>query len=141
MALATENDQAVAQNPLSKFKALVVHGDAALLVYYRYILELLGFEVLTASSDGAGLAALERESFGFIILSEGNRAFEGRSILERATRNDRHIPVLVVARQRDSNKHHEAVQMGAVGYLEDPATVGEMERLVTAHLGSPSSAA
>ncbi len=126
---------------LPKVKVLVVHEDSALLVYYRHVLEGLGLDVLTANTYAAGLACLDQETFGFVVVSEGSRAFEGRRILERALEGARSTPVLLVTRCHDLSKYLDAMQLGAVDYLEEPIRVAEMERVVTTHLRASRSAA
>ena len=141
MAPTIENDQGAERGHLlPKAKVLVVHEDPRLLVYYCHIFEELGLEVLTVANYAAGLACLDREVLGLIVVSQGSRAFEGRCcIVERAIEIDRHTQVIVVARCRDLGKYLEAMQLGAVDYPEEPVTVAEMGRLVTTHLRAPSS--
>jgi DNA-binding response OmpR family regulator len=120
---------------------LVVHEDSALLVYYRHVLEELGLEVFTAGTYPAGLACLDQETFGLVVVSEGSRSFEGRRILEWALEDARRTPVLVVTRCHDLSRYLDAMQLGAVDYLEEPIRVAEMERVVTTHLRASRSAA
>jgi DNA-binding response OmpR family regulator len=77
---------------------------------------------------------LESETFDFIIVSQGSRKFEGRSVLKRANEIDRRLPVLVLARCADVGCYIEAIQLGALDYLEKPLPPQELLRFVKSHL-------
>ena len=125
---------------LPKVKVLVVHGDPALQFYYRHVFQDLGLEAVPATTYAAGLSYLDQGTFGFIVVSQGSDAFEGRCVLERAMEKDRHIPVLVVTRCRHMGSYIEAIQLGAADYLEEPITMAEIGRVVTSRLCAMSSA-
>jgi len=125
---------------LPKVKVLVVHGDPALQFYYRHVFQDLGLEAVPATTYAAGLSYLDQGTFGFIVVSQGSDAFEGRCVLERAMERDRHIPVLVVTRCRHMGSYIEAIQLGAADYLEEPITMAEIGRVVTSRLCATSSA-
>ncbi len=125
---------------LPKVKVLVVHGDPALQFYYRHVFQDLGLEAVPATTYAAGLSYLDQGTFGFIVVSQGSDAFEGRCVLERAMEKDRQIPVLVVTRCRHMGSYIEAIQLGAADYLEEPITMAEIGRVVTSRLCAMSSA-
>ncbi len=125
---------------LPKVKVLVVHGDPALQFYYRHVFQDLGLEAVPATTYAAGLSYLDQGTFGFIVVSQGSDAFEGRCVLERAMEKDRQIPVLVVTRCRHMGSYIEAIQLGAADYLEEPITMAEIGRVVTSRLCATSSA-
>jgi FixJ family two-component response regulator len=54
---------------------------------------------------------------------------------------DRRLPVVVVARALDMPCYLEAMQLGAVDYLEEPVTVSEMGRVLGNHPPIRSKAA
>ena len=111
-------------------KILLVDEDAGDLRILRLILEGQGFEVSTCPTYEAGLQCLETEPFDFVVVSQGTRAFEGRKVLDRATQWDRHRPVLVVTRCIDMHCYLEAMQMGAIDYLEKPVPPADLLRFV-----------
>jgi FixJ family two-component response regulator len=47
---------------------------------------------------------------------------------------DRHTPVLVLTRSVDMHCYLEAMQLGAVDYLEKPLPAAEILRIVEIHL-------
>jgi DNA-binding NtrC family response regulator len=115
-------------------RVLLVDEEAGDLRIFRLILEGQGFEVFTCTTFEAGIQCLEQESFDFVVVSQGSQAFEGRQVLDRAMQLNRHLPVLVVTRCMDMPCYLEAMQMGAIDYLEKPVRPAELLRFVRAHV-------
>jgi DNA-binding response OmpR family regulator len=115
-------------------KVLLVDEDRYDLELYSRILEGQGFKILACSSYTSGLEYLDAESFDFVLVSQGSRAFEGRIVLERAMHRDRHRAVLVVTNCIDMGCYLEAMQIGAVDYLEKPIAPSELLRFVQVHI-------
>jgi DNA-binding NtrC family response regulator len=114
-------------------KVLLVDEEAGDLRMLRLTLEGQGFEVFTCTSYEAGILRLEAEPFDFVVVSQGTQAFEGRAVLDRAQQLDRRRPVLVVTRCIDMPCYLEAMQMGAIDYLEKPIPPADLLRFVRAH--------
>jgi DNA-binding NtrC family response regulator len=117
-----------------KSKILLVEEDPRDLNSFRVALEEQGFEVSPCTSFEDGVRRLGREPFDFILVSQGSRAFEGRAVVERAKQIDRETPVLVVTRCIDMPCYLEAMQLGALDYLEKPLTAVQLRRLVQSHV-------
>jgi len=117
-------------------KILLVDEEAGDLRILRLILEGQGFEVFTCASFEAGILSLEAEPFDFIVVSQGSHAFEGRTVLDRAMQLDRRRPVLVLTRCIDMHCYLEAMQMGAIDYLEKPVPPADLLRFVHTHIAS-----
>ena len=115
-------------------RILLIDEDAGDLRTLRLILEGQGFEVLTCTTYEGGIRCLETETFDFVVVSQGTQAFEGRRVLDRAKKLDRHRPVLVVTRCMDMPCYLEAMQMGAIDYLEKPVPPADLLRFVRAHV-------
>ena len=115
-------------------KVLVVDEEAGDLKILRLTLEGQGFEVFTCTSFEAGVQCLETEIFDFVVVSQGSQAFEGRSLLERANQLDRRQPVLVLTRCLDMPCYLEAMQLGAIDYLEKPVPPADLLRFVRTHI-------
>lgn len=115
-------------------KVLLVDEEAGDLRFLRLVFEGQGFQVRACNSYEVGLACLETEPFDFIVVSQGSGGFEGRKVLERAMQLDRWRPVLVVTRTIDMPSYLEAMQLGAVDYLEKPLSPTELLRFVKAHV-------
>ena len=97
------------------------------------ILRAAGCEVCYVSSFEDGVGCLDHQFIDFVIISQGTRFFEGRSVLVRAIEKDRHLPVLVVTHSVDMSIYLEAMQLGALDYLEEPAIDGQILELVASH--------
>jgi len=117
-----------------KVKVLLVDEDAGDLKLYRLTLEGQGFEVVTCTSFEAGAHCLEQEEFDFVLVGQGTVAFEGRKVLDRAMQANRYRPVLVVTRCTDMQCYLEAMQLGAVDYLEKPLPPVDLLRFVKSHV-------
>lgn len=117
-------------------KILLVDEDARDLKNYQMAFEGQGFEIRTCTSYEAGIRCLETEPFDFVLVSQGTQAFEGRTVLDRAMQLDRHRAVLVVTRSADIPCYLEAMQMGAIDYLEKPVASSDLLRFVRAHVAS-----
>ncbi len=120
-------------------KVLLVDEEAGDLRILRLTLEGQGFEVFTCTSYEAGIICLEAEPFDFVVVSQGTQAFEGRTVLDRAMRLDRRRPVLVLTRCMSMQCYLEAMQMGAIDYLEKPVPPADLLRFVRAHVASAES--
>jgi two-component system C4-dicarboxylate transport response regulator DctD len=115
-------------------RVLLVDEQPGDLEDCRATLQAQRFEVRTCCSYAEGLRCLDTEVFDFLIVSQGSHAFEGRCVLEHAVEIDRGLPALVVARHHDMGCYLEAMQLGAVDYVEKPLSAAEMVRMVETHL-------
>ena len=115
-------------------KVLMVIDEPESLGHHSELLRSMGYEVLACTSYGAGLEMLQDEDFDFVTVGQGSLAFEGKGVVMRALEIDRNTPVLVLARTSDMENYLEAMQLGAVDYLEMPVTEEEFERVLRTHL-------
>ena len=120
-------------------KVLLVDEEEGDLRVIRLILEGQGLEVFTCTTFEAGIQCLEREPFDFVVVSQGSQAFEGRRVLDRAMQLDRRRPVLVLTRCSEMNCYLEAMQMGAIDYLEKPVPPRDLLRFVRGHVSDSES--
>lgn len=119
---------------LHRKKVLLVDEEVSDLRTLRLTLEGQGFNVSTCATYDAGVQSLEKEPFDFVVVSQGTPAFEGRRVVERATELNRRQPVLVLTRCMDMRCYLEAMQMGAIDYLEKPVPPADLLRFVRAHM-------
>ena len=115
-------------------RVLLVDEEASDIRTLRLTLEGQGFEVLTCANYEAAIRCLETSPVDFVIVSQGSLAFEGRRVLDRAMQLDRHRPVMVLTRCMNMQCYLEAMQMGAIDYLEKPVPPGELLRFVRTHV-------
>jgi DNA-binding NtrC family response regulator len=115
------------------------------LSYYGGMLQEMRCQVRTSSSFAKGAQCLERERHDLIVLDQGSSRFEGRQLLMAAMEVDTEVPVLVLARSYDTGCCEEAMQSGAMDYVEGPLSEAEivafLETYVPRRSGSPRSAA
>ena len=90
-------------------------------------------KLCASGSVELGREWVEKVHFDFVIVSQGTSAFEGRTLLDRATAQNRHRPTLVVTRCYDMHCYLEAMQLGAIDYLEKPIHPTDLVQIVRAH--------
>jgi len=101
-------------------RVLLVCDDLREFPSYEGLLSALGYDFVTCSSYEEGARRVEMEDFDIAIVGQGSASFEGRCVLERAAEMHRNIPIVVVARCLDMHCYLEAMELGAVDYLERP---------------------
>ncbi|HET7101205.1 MAG TPA: response regulator [Terriglobia bacterium] len=126
---------------LQRTRVLLVDEDARDRDHYRRILHDCGFEVKACADFAEGAALLATTKFDCAVVSQGGSDFEGRLVLERSVARDRNRPVVILSRYHDVTCYLEAMQLGAVDYLEKPLSAVEIVRAVTTHLQPAHAAA
>ena len=115
-------------------KILIVNECDEDLLYHSEILKTQGYEVESCTSYMEGKARSHREAFDLVLVSQGTPAFEGSGVLVSATARDRDARVVVLARSANMKCYLEAMQLGAVDYVEGPFTSSEIFKLVEWHV-------
>jgi DNA-binding NtrC family response regulator len=100
---------------------LLILDEPQDLEIYGTWLRSCGYRILMCSSLAEGINFLEGKDISLVIVSQGTSAFEGRPVLERALQLHPKVPALVVARVLDMRCYFEAMDLGAIDYLERPA--------------------
>lgn len=123
------------EGPLYQWtRILLVDEDLQDLGYYRRMLHDCGFKVEACADFEEAAHLLEVAKFDCIVASQGGPGFEGRLVLENSVARDRYRPVVIMSRHHDIACYLEAMQLGAVDYLEKPLSALEIKRAVTTHL-------
>ena len=124
---------------------LLVNEDSEDLSYYRVIIRKMRCQVRTSSSFAKGAQCLERGHYDLIVLDQGSSRFEGRQVLMTAMEVDTEVPVLVLARSYNRGCYEEAMQSGALDYVEgrlsDTELVAFLETFGPRRTGFPRSSA
>jgi len=108
-----------------KPRILVVDDDPQIHRFLGPPLEAAGYEHVRADTAGAGLAVIANRPPEAVILDLGLPDMDGKQALERA-RAFYEGPILILsARDREMEKI-EALDLGAVDYVEKPFHVGEL---------------
>jgi len=111
-------------------RMLLVNKDPQDLFHYRGILQKLGCQVRASSSFAEGVQCLGHEAFDLIILDQGSGRFEGQAVLVQAMEVNVELRVLVLARSYDRGCYLQAMQSGALDYLEGPLGAAEIIALL-----------
>jgi DNA-binding NtrC family response regulator len=117
-------------------RILLVDGESQDRERYGQGLRGKGFAIRPCSSYEEGARWLECENYDFVIVDQGGPAFEGRGVLERSVTKDRTVPVLVITRYHNMACYVEAMQLGAVDYLEKPIALDNLIWAIETHLPS-----
>jgi DNA-binding NtrC family response regulator len=123
----------------SRFRLLVADDDVGDLDHYSTILKLLGYDVRPFASYREAADYLGQETFDLVVVSQGTANFEGRLVLESAIARDRNTRVLVLTPATEMACYLEAMQLGAVNYMEKPMPPSEIGKLVARHLHFPTA--
>ncbi len=108
-----------------KPRILVVDDDPQIHRFLGPALDAAGYEPARADTGAAGLAAIANRPPDAVILDLGLPDMDGKTALERA-RAFYEGPILILsARDRELEKI-EALDLGAVDYVEKPFHVGEL---------------
>ena len=94
------------------------------------ILNRQGYQVRTCKSVREGECRLKSGSFDLVIVSQGTRSFEWRSLVEGAIEVNRRRPVLVVTDCVDMRCYLDAMWLGATDYLERPRSPEQLLKTV-----------
>ena len=121
-------------------RILLVNKDPRDLTYYREILQKLGCQVRASSSFAEGVQCLACEPFDLIILDQGSGRFEGQEVLAQAMEVDVELRVLVLARSYNRGCQLEAMQSGALDYLEGPLSAADIVALLETFMPRRSGA-
>lgn len=101
-------------------RVLLVCDGIQEFLFYRGILSDLGYVFVICGCYEEGARRVATEDFDFAIVSQGGESFEGRCVLERAAELHRDIPIIIVTHCLDTHCYLEAMELGAVDYLERP---------------------
>jgi len=115
-------------------KVLLVNGEPRESGYYANILRRAGCRVRATASFTEGVRLVKREPFDLILLDQGEDGFQGRNVLAEAMEIDPERRVLVLARSYDESCYLEALQSGALEYLEGHLSAAEIMALLETFL-------
>jgi DNA-binding response OmpR family regulator len=117
-------------------RILLVDPEANDLERNLQYLREQGFVVCACGSYEEGARSLKGKYFDMVIVDQGGPDFEGEFVLQLSVARNRNMPVLVLTRHRDRASYVEAMQMGAVDYLEKPVDRENLLWTIQTHLPS-----
>ena len=110
-------------------KILVIDDDAAVRRLVVDVLELEGFEVLTAEDGFAGLRAIEAHMPDCVVLDVMMPGLDGHGVLQRIRSGaTRHLPVVMLTAAADDNQAWRAWTEGVDYFLSKPFEPEELLR-------------
>jgi len=100
-------------------RVLIICDNLQDCLTYSACLPTSRYDLAVCSSFSAGADLVEKEEFDFVIVDQGGEQFEARTVLQRAAQFHPRTPVLVVAANLNLQCYVDALELGAVDYLED----------------------
>ena len=117
-------------------KVLVFTQDVTDLNRYSEPFEARGCEVHKCISAESAMRCLERESLDFALVDQGSPIFEGIRVIKHLIRYNLRTPFVVITRSNDVLGHQQALALGAMEYLEKPASRADVDCIVEKYLGT-----
>jgi len=112
---------------------LVVDDDEAILAMLKCILELEGYNVITASDGGAGLTLLEEKGADLVLLDIMMPGLDGFQVLDRI-RQHSDVPVIMLTAKDEVCTVHYTLEIGADDYVRKPFNTRELLARIEAKL-------
>lgn len=126
-------------NHLDGSLILVVEDHTPLLRHIAFLLQVAGFDVMTAH-DGAEAMRLMNRAMPALVLTDAEMpGVNGYALLNRlrADRKTAKLPVIMMSEKYDYESLMDALDMGANEYLPKPFDTEQMLDAVYAALGEP----
>ena len=118
-------------------KVLIVDADLESLGGHAAPFEARGFEVHKCASYETALRSVEREDFDLSLIDQGSPAFEGRRLIRHLIRYSPGARFIVLARFVYPHCYLEAMDLGAMNYLEKPVSALDMDHIIDDCLSDP----
>jgi DNA-binding response OmpR family regulator len=123
-------------------RILIVDDEVNIRLMLRTLLEADGYRVSEATNGREALDQLERDDFDLMILDLNMPILDGIGVLEQlqAAHIDAKPRVIVLTAYGSIATAVKATRLGALDFLEKPATPDEIRQTVTAVLKEPQPA-
>ena len=117
----------------NKYKILVVEDDHNILSMIQTVLDLGGYQVLTAQRCQQGILMLTSHMPDLVELDLGLPDMDGAEFI-RVARRSSMIPIIVLSARSDEQDKVSALDLGANDYITKPFGTGELLARVRASL-------
>ena len=117
----------------NKYKILVVEDDRNILSMIQTVLDLGGYQVLTAQRCQQGILMLTSHMPDLVVLDLGLPDMDGEEFI-RVARRSSMIPIIVLSARSDEQDKISALDLGANDYITKPFGTGELLARVRASL-------
>jgi DNA-binding response OmpR family regulator len=115
-------------------RILVVEDEPRILAFVTRRIEAEGFEVQGAPDGHAALAAVAASRPDLVVLDLLLPGIDGLTVLERLSREDSSLPVVVLSARADLPTKLRGFELGAWDYLGKPFALEELIARIRAHL-------
>ena len=117
----------------NKYKILVVEDDRNILTMIQTVLDMGGYQVLTAQRCEQGILMLSSHVPDLVVLDLGLPDMDGEEFI-RITRRSSMIPIIVLSARSEEKDKISALDLGANDYITKPFGTGELLARVRASL-------
>lgn len=117
----------------NKYKILVVEDDRNISTMIQTVLEMGGYQVLTAQRCQQGILMLSSHVPDLVVLDLGLPDMDGAELIH-ITRRTSMIPIIVLSARSDEQDKVAALDLGANDYITKPFGTGELLARVRASL-------
>ncbi len=117
----------------NKYKVLIVEDDHNILSFVQTILEMGGYQVLTAERCRQGLLVFSSHMPDLVVLDLGLPDMDGEEFI-RQVREDSNVPIIVLSARSDESDKVSALDQGANDYITKPFGTAELLARVRAAL-------
>ena len=114
-------------------RVLLVDENGKDLEYFTMLLGRSGYAVRPCTNYKEAEDWLEHKNFDVVIVDQGSPAFEAHRLVALVLARNRQTPVVVLTRCLEMESYLDAMQLGAVDYLENPVTPAEFDYTVTTY--------
>lgn len=108
-------------------RALVVDDTKNIRLLLTTCLELMGYEVITASNGEEALEMFKNNTFDLVMLDIKMPEISGTEVLRRIRRMGIEIPVIIMTAFATVKNAVECTRLGAVAYLQKPFTAEKVK--------------
>jgi len=119
----------------NKYKILVVEDDPGIIDILHTVLEMSGYQVLTADRCGQGLLVFASHIPDLVVLDLGLPDLDGEEFIRRV-RKESSVPIIVLSARTDERDKISALDLGANDYMVKPFGNGELLARIRAALRS-----
>ena len=116
-------------------QVLIIDDICAMLDLVEDILQMAGYEVMTASDARTALAQLETTTPDLILLDVMMPRMSGYECIEQLRHRHRAIPIILLTVKKHTPEEIE--QLGVAGYLRKPFHHQELLSMLTELLSDP----
>ena len=119
----------------NKYKILVVEDDGNIVSILQTVLEMSGYQVLTADRCGQGLLVFASHMPDLVLLDLGLPDLDGEEFI-RCIRESSTVPIIVLSARTQERDKISALDLGANDYITKPFGNGELLARIRAALRS-----